>query len=102
MPRFRDGLSPKQTRFIEEYLVDLNASQAALRAGYSARTAPAIGLENLEKPLIKSALAEARARRAERVGITQDQVLAEFGIVSFSDIRNYVIDNQGNVQLAQG
>jgi phage terminase small subunit len=102
MPRFRDGLSPKQTRFIEEYLVDLNASQAALRAGYSAQTAFRSGVENLQKPAIKSALAEAQARRAERVGITQAQMLAEWGLVSFSDVRHYVIDNQGNVQLAEG
>lgn len=102
MPRFRDGLSPKQQRFIEEYLVDLNASQAALRAGYSARTAFRSGIENMQKPAIKAAISEAQARRAERVGITQDQVLVEFGIVSFSDVRNYVIDNQGNVQLAEG
>jgi phage terminase small subunit len=102
MPRFREGLAPKQTRFIEEYLVDLNASQAALRSGYSARTAFRSGVENLQKPAITAAISEARARRAERVGITQAQVLAECGLVSFSDVRHYVIDNQGNVQLAQG
>jgi len=101
MPRFRDGLSPKQQRFIEEYLVDLNASQAALRAGYSARTAFRSGIENMQKPAIKAAISAAQARRADRVGITQDQVLVEFGIVSFSDVRHYVIDNQGNVQLAE-
>lgn len=46
-------LTPKQQRFIEEYLIDLNATQAALRAGYSRRTARVIGQENLTKPAIK-------------------------------------------------
>ena len=45
-----DGLSGKQTKFVKEYLVDLNASKAALRAKYSAHTAPFIGAENLKKP----------------------------------------------------
>ena len=47
-------LTPKQQRFIDEYLVDLNATQAAIRAGYSAKTAYSIGIENLKKPEIQT------------------------------------------------
>jgi phage terminase small subunit len=68
-------LTPKQKRFVEEYLVDLNATQAAIRAGYSAKTAYAIGEENLRKPEIKAAVDEAMAKRAERTEIDQDYVI---------------------------
>ena len=54
------NLTPKQQRFVEEYLIDLNATQAAIRAGYSKHTAHSIGHENLSKPEIVAALAEAR------------------------------------------
>ena len=54
-------LTPKQQRFIDEYLIDLNATQAAIRAGYSPRTARQIGQENLSKPVIAAAVAKATA-----------------------------------------
>ncbi len=53
------NLTPKQLRFIDEYLIDLNATQAAIRAGYSPRTARQIGDENLSKPVIAAAVAKA-------------------------------------------
>lgn len=60
-----------------EYLVDLNATQAAIRAGYSAKTAGAIGGENLEKPEIAEAIAKAIAERSEKTGIDAAWVLKE-------------------------
>lgn len=68
-------LTPKQQVFVAEYLKDLNATQAAVRAGYSAKTAYSIGEENLKKPVIASAIQEAMDKRAERTEITQDYVL---------------------------
>lgn len=68
-------LTDKQKRFIEEYLIDLNATQAAIRAGYSERTAYSIGEENLKKPVIKQAIEEAQSNRLSRVQITQDDVI---------------------------
>lgn len=68
-------MTPKQERFVAEYLIDLNATQAAIRAGYSAKTAQQVGFENLTKPVIKAALAEAQADRGKRTEITQDMVL---------------------------
>ena len=68
-------LTAKQRRFCDEYLIDLNATQAAIRAGYSVKTAGAIGLENLGKPLIAEYLAVRMQERAERTEITQDYVL---------------------------
>lgn len=68
-------LTAKQARFVEEYLIDLNATQAAIRAGYSEKTAAVIGAENLIKPNIAQAIAEAQTKRSERTEITQDYVL---------------------------
>ena len=68
-------LTDKQKRFIEEYLVDLNATQAAIRAGYSEKTAYSIGEENLKKPEIKRAIEDAQLKRSSRIQITQDDVI---------------------------
>lgn len=68
-------LTEKQQRFVDEYLIDLNATQAAIRAGYSAKTAAVIGNENLIKPYIADAIAKAQAERSERTEVTQDYVI---------------------------
>ena len=68
-------LTPKQKCFVDEYLVDLNATQAAIRAGYSAKTAGSIGQRLLKKVEIQTALAAAMAAREERTEITADYVL---------------------------
>lgn len=72
-------LTAKQKRFIEEYLYDLNATQAAIRAGYSPDTAGQIGNENLKKLEIKSSIDKAIAERSRRTGINTDRVLRELG-----------------------
>ena len=71
----KSKLKGKQLRFVEEYLIDLNATQAAIRAGYSEDTAKEMGYENLTKPHIQKAIQEAQNKRAERVNVTQDDVL---------------------------
>lgn len=68
-------LTPKQARFVEEYLVDLNATQAAIRAGYSKNTAREIGCENLTKPNLQKAIQEKQKARSKRTEITQDYVI---------------------------
>ena len=68
-------LTSKQECFVAEYLVDLNATQAAIRAGYSKTTAHAIGQENLRKPIIAAEVARAQAERSARTNVTQDYVL---------------------------
>lgn len=84
------ALTDKQRRFVEEYLIDLNATQAAIRAGYSQKTARQIGEENLSKPDIASAVQEAQVARSKRTEITQDMVLRELAKIGFSDIRKIV------------
>jgi len=83
-------LTDKQKRFVEEYLVDLNATQAAIRAGYSAKTAGSIGEENLKKPEIAAAIQEAMDARSKRTEITADRVLQELAKIGFADIRKAV------------
>lgn len=68
-------LTPKQAAFIAEYLIDLNASAAARRAGYSEKTARAVGHENLTKPAIAAAIAKAQAERAEKASLSAQEVI---------------------------
>jgi phage terminase small subunit len=82
------GLTAKQERFVEEYLVDLNATQAAIRAGYSKRTARSVGSENLTKPDIAEAIAEARRRVAGKLEVTKERIVSEYARLAFSDIRD--------------
>ena len=85
-----DKLTPKQEMFIKEYLVDLNATQAAIRAGYSAKMARQMGAENLSKPYIAAEIQKAMDERSERVGIKADDVLREIASIAYDDISNYL------------
>jgi phage terminase small subunit len=89
------GLTLKQQRFVDEYMVDLNATQAAIRAGYSADTAGAIGHENLKKPEIQLAIAEARKAQQERTHITADRWLLEVALIALADARELVEVKKG-------
>jgi phage terminase small subunit len=81
------SLTPKQQRFVEEYLIDLNATQAAIRAGYSSKTAMEQGYQLLRKTSVAGAIAEAQAELARRTEITQEKVLAELAKIGFADMR---------------
>lgn len=71
----KTGLNDKQKRFVAEYLIDLNATQAAIRAGYSVKTARQVGAENLSKPYIADAIAEGAGKRIAKAEITAQDVL---------------------------
>lgn len=71
------ALNARQKRFVDEYLIDLNATQAAIRSGYSEKTAYSIGFENLKKPDIQAAIHSAQKKLAERNEITQDSLIKE-------------------------
>ena len=83
-------MTKKQKLFVEEYLIDLNATQAAIRAGYSPETAYSIGNENLKKPEVKAAIDKAMAERSRRTGISQDRVLQELAKIGFAKITDVV------------
>lgn len=84
------ALTPKQQRFVDEYLVDLNATQAAIRSGYSRRSAAEQGHDLLRKPQVAAAVQAGQAARAERTGITADRVLTELARIAFADHRQLV------------
>lgn len=86
MDRVRE-LTHKQQRFVDEYLIDANATQAAIRAGYSKRTAYSIGQENLKKPEVALAIDAGRQARAERACVAADRVLLELARIAFFDVR---------------
>jgi phage terminase small subunit len=69
------ALTAKQQAFVEQYLIERNATQAALRAGYSPRTAPVIAAQNLRKLNVVEAIADARAVPAQRLTVTRDDVI---------------------------
>lgn len=92
-------LTEKQKRFVEEYLVDLNATQAAIRAGYCAKTARSIGAENLTKPDIQAAIQEGRLAQSRRTEITADRVLEELAAIGFARATDYAGVKDGAVQV---
>jgi phage terminase small subunit len=81
------ALTPKQERFVQEYLVDLNATQAAIRAEYSEKTAYSQGQRLLKNVEIQAAIQNATQKRQQRVEITQDRVLLEYARLAFFDPR---------------
>ena len=88
----REGkLTPKQARFVDEYLIDLNAKAAATRAGYSVRNpknADRVGWANLQLPLVQQAIEAKQKRRAGRMEIKADDIAEEIRRVAFADIRD--------------
>jgi phage terminase small subunit len=78
-------LTAKQQAFIKEYLIDLNSTQAAIRAGYSENTAKEIGYENLTKPHIKEAIDKAINKRSEKLQITAEYVLNKLKDITDND-----------------
>lgn len=80
-------MTPKQERFVQEYLLDLNATQAAIRAGYSEKTAGSVGFENLKKPEIAEAVSKAMNERAEQSRVSNDRLLQELERMALFDIR---------------
>ena len=88
----RSALTPKQQRFVDEYILDLNATQAAIRAGYSAKTADRIGPELLGKTWVAAAVDNAKQKREKRTEITADRVLEGLAAVAFGDLRTLFSD----------
>lgn len=90
-------MTERQRRFVDEYLIDLNATQAAIRAGYSAKTADQQGSRMLANVKVQQEIAEKMAERSKRTGISQDRVvleLARMGFVKMAD----VVDGEGKIK----
>lgn len=93
------ALTAKQARFVDEYLIDLNATQAAIRAGYSQHTAGKIGAQLLGKTGVRAALRARQAVLREKVGVRQEQVIAELAAIAFANINDYVESSEAGERL---
>ena len=83
-------LTPKQMRFVDEYMIDFNATQAAIRAGYKEKTAHVIGAENLRKPKIAEEIARRQKDLQRRTEVTQERVVKELARIAFANIADYI------------
>jgi len=90
-------MTDKQKRFVEEYLIDLNATQAAIRAGYSPDTAEQIGHQQLKKTSVANAIAIEQAKRSKRTGVSQDRVVRELAKIAFANLTDVVNTFDGSV-----
>lgn len=86
----RSPMTPRRKRFVEEYLIDLCGSHAAIRAGYAPAHADSQAAQMLDMPCVKEAVDKAMAERSRRTGITQDRVLRELARIAFIDPQNIV------------
>ena len=93
-------MTAKQMRFCDEYLIDLNATQAAIRAGYSVDTAKEIGCENLTKPNIQETIAKAMAERSKRTGVNQDRVVLELAKIAFVNANDLIDPKDASVKAS--
>lgn len=102
MPKTK-GLTDKQQRFCQEYIIDLNATQAAIRANYDAKSVACfqnIGTTNLSKPIVQAELSRLIAKREERTLVSADKVVLELAKLAFSNIEEYLtVDDNGDMYL---
>lgn len=91
------SLNPKQTRFVAEYLVDYNATQAAIRAGYSPRTAQEQGSRLLSHVMVAAAVEAGKSRLLERADLSATRVLEEIRRLALSNVQD-LFDEHGNLK----
>ena len=87
----------RQDIFVDEYLIDLNATQAAIRAGYSAKTADQQGSRMLANVKVQQAIAEAMAERSKRTGVNQDRVVLELAKIAFVKMTD-IVNDEGEIR----
>jgi len=100
--RNRNGLNPRQNRYCEEFIVDLDPAKAYERAGYSARGAYQGAHALMKKPEVMARIIELMDKRSVRTEVTSDQVVAELALLGFSDIGDYETSNDGKLSMAGG
>ncbi len=91
-------MTRKQKLFVEEYLIDLNATQAAIRAGYSVKTANEQGAQNLAKFSIQQAISEKMAERSKRTGVNQDRVVMELAKIAFVNATDVIDSDDATIK----
>lgn len=97
----KPSFTPRQAAFINEYLVDLNGTQAAIRAGYAPASANVEAVRLLSNATISDAIERAKAQRAARVSVSADAVISELSILANSNIEHYILDDFGQLRAAE-
>lgn len=92
------ALTEKQRRFVDEYLIDLNATQAAIRAGYSVKTAREQASQNLTKLNIQQAISEKMAERSKRTGVNQDRIVLELAKIAFVNAADVIDSDDATIK----
>lgn len=90
-------LSEQRQRFVDEYLIDLNGTQAAIRAGYSVKTAQEQASRLLSNVMVQQAIAKRMAERSKRTGINQDRVVLELAKIAFVKMTD-IVDDHGRIK----
>lgn len=93
------AMTDRQQRFVAEYLIDPNQKQAAIKAGYSEKTAEQIGYQLLQKTSVAEAITKAQKRREKRTDITADKVLQELASIGFDDEKERTSDRLKALEL---
>jgi len=94
-------MTPKQERFCQEYLVDLNATQAAIRAGYSAKTASRIGPQLLVKTCILNRLKSLQTAESAKLNIKREDILKEFWSVAKCEVDGYLVKTSDKLKALE-
>lgn len=94
------GLSDKQQRFVDEYLIDFNATAAAKRAGYSPKSAKQVGARNMTKAAIRELIDAAKAKLTAGSQLTAKRVLEQIAKIAFVELGGYV-DDKGQLDLVR-
>lgn len=95
-------MNARHQRFVDEYLIDLNGARAVTAAGFATKYPAARASKLLQVQAIKDAVGQAMVGRSKRTRINQDRVLEELGVLAYSNIHDYVVDDDGNVSLREG
>lgn len=90
-------LSEQRQRFVDEYLIDLNGTQAAIRAGYSVKTAQEQASRLLSNVMVQEAISKKMAERSKRTGVNQDRVVLELAKIAFVRMTD-VVDSNGRIR----
>lgn len=91
-------MTERQKRFVEEYLIDLNATQAAIRAGFSVKTANEQGSRILANVSIQTAISKAMAERSKRTGVNQDRIVLELAKIAFVNAGDVINMDEATVK----
>lgn len=100
--KMADGLSIRESLFCDHYLVTFDAQAAAVRAGYSPKSARVTGPQLLAKEPVQKELQRRRQRLAKKLNITAERVLEELSVLAYSNVEDFTVNDHGRLVLVEG